>query len=96
MSLNVYSNTDITEQGYLGIFVPRPIPMSENDILFTILPQYSYRPDLLAFDLYGTKDLWWVFTQRNMDILKDPIYDFVAGTQIYLPQEQNLRKRLGF
>lgn len=96
MSLNVYSNTEITTEGYLGIFTPRPIPVSENDLQFTILSQYSYRPDLLAYDLYGTKDLWWVFAQRNMDILKDPIYDFVSGTKIYLPQEQNLRKRLGF
>jgi len=95
-NLRLYSNTDITTEGYLGIFQPQAVPASSTDIEFTILPQYSYRPDLLAFDLYGTKDLWWVFAQRNMDVLKDPVFDFVAGTRIYLPQEQNLRKRLGF
>ena len=95
-NLSVYSNTEITPQGYLGIFVPQPIPSSRDDIEFTILAQYSYRPDLLAFDLYGTKDLWWEVAQRNMDVLKDPVFDFVAGTRIFLPQEQNLRKRLGF
>jgi len=95
-NLKLYSTTDITEQGHLGIFQPQAVPASSTDIEFTILPQYTYRPDLLAFDLYGTKDLWWVFAQRNMDILKDPVFDFVAGTRIFLPQEQNLRKRLGF
>ena len=95
-NLNLYANTDITPEGYLGVFVPQPIPVSIDDLQYTILPQYSYRPDLLAYDLYGTTDLWWVFAQRNIDILKDPIYDFVAGTRIFIPQEQNLRSRLGF
>lgn len=95
-NLSLYSNTKVTKSGYLDFFVPVPIPVSSNDILWEITSGYSYRPDLLASDLYGSKDLWWVFAQRNIDILKDPVFDFIAGTKIYLPQEQNLRKRLGF
>lgn len=98
MSIKVspYSKTPINPQGYLDLFVPRSIPAASNDILYAIKPVYTYRPDLLAYDLYGTKDLWWVFAQRNLDILKDPIYDFVAGTEIYLPQGKYLRQRLGY
>ena len=57
--------------------------------------QYRHRPDLLAYDLYGNAKLWWVFIQRNMTVLKDPIYDFRPGTAIYLPKQRNLSKFLG-
>jgi hypothetical protein len=50
---------------------------------------------LLAFDLYGDKDLWWVFAQRNMEILKDPVFDLIAGIQIYVPKGAALSKVLG-
>ena len=93
--LSPYANTEITDTGFLDILAPVPIPVGANDVVYEILPAYTYRPDLLAFDLYGQKELWWVFAQRNLDILKDPIFDFTAGTQIYLPQGNNLRNTLG-
>ena len=94
--LSPYANTPLTDMGYLDIYAPQPVPVGANDILYEILPADTYRPDLLAFDLYGEKELWWVFAQRNLDVLKDPIFDFVAGTKIYLPQGSNLRQILGF
>ena len=90
-----YFKTNISPSGDLGIFQIRPIPTSDDDVLYTIENQYIHRPDLLAFDLYGSSKLWWVFAQRNMDILKDPIYDFEAGISIYLPNESELKKVLG-
>jgi hypothetical protein len=30
-----------------------------------------------------------------MDVLKDPVYDLVAGLQIYLPQGDKLQRLLG-
>jgi len=50
---------------------------------------------LLAYDLYKEPKLWWVFMQRNLDTLQDPIYDFVAGTKIYIPKGDSLNKLLG-
>lgn len=94
--LSPYSSTPITEAGYLDILVIRPIPAAGDDVVYEITPTYSYRPDLLAFDIYGKKELWWVFAQRNMDVLKDPIFDFVAGTKIFLPQPKYLRQNLGY
>ena len=64
-------------------------------MLYTIEPQYSRRPDLLAFDLYQSPKLWWVFAQRNMDTIKDPVFDMVAGVQIFLPKGPTLRNVLG-
>jgi len=80
---------------YLELLNIRPVPSETDDIQYVIESQYNYRPDLLAYDLYGTPKLWWVFTQRNMDTIKDPIYDFTTGTKIFLPKKSNLQKFLG-
>lgn len=88
-------NTTITQNQYLDILQIRPIPAEDDDILYKVQPQYAYRPDLLAYDLYGTHKLWWVFAQRNLDIMKDPINDLLPGVQIYLPKGPNLSKLLG-
>jgi hypothetical protein len=87
-------NTQVVNN-YLDILSIRPVSSEVDDFLYNIQPQYTYRPDLLAFDLYGDATLWWVFTQRNMDVLQDPILDFVPGTKIYIPKNSSLRNVLG-
>jgi len=87
-------NTGIKKE-FLDILKIRPVPAESDDFLYTIEAQYAYRPDLLAFDLYQTAKLWWVFTQRNMDVLQDPIFDFVPGVQIYIPKRSGLVALLG-
>jgi len=90
-----YFNTGVT-QFYLDLMINRPVPRSTDDLLIVINTTYQYRPDLLAFDLYGDPSLWWVFYQRNPNTLQAPPLDFKAGVQIYLPQESLLRTELGF
>jgi len=80
---------------YLDKLNIRPVPAEPDDVLYTIQSQYTHRPDLLAYDLYDDSKLWWVFAQRNMDTIKDPIFDFLPGVQIYLPKGDNLKKVLG-
>lgn len=80
---------------YLELMTVRPVPSQSDDFLYVIENQYKHRPDLLAFDMYGDPKMWWVFVQRNMDVLKDPIYDFLPGTKIFLPKKSNLQKYLG-
>lgn len=82
-------------QNYLGNLRIRPVSAETDDPLYKIEPQYAYRPDLLSYDLYGTNKLWWVFVQRNLDVLQDPVFDFIPGTEIYLPKKQSLFKVLG-
>lgn len=79
---------------YLETMVYRKVPSSKDDAVYTVENQYKHRPDLLAFDLYGTPKYWWVFAVRNRDIIKDPIYDFVPGLQIRLPIKDNLLSAL--
>lgn len=90
-----WKETKYTRQGALDILRIRPIPASSDDPQYTIETQYTHRPDLLAYDYYGTPKLWWVFAQRNMDIIKDPVYDMVAGTTIFLPKPDALKRILG-
>jgi hypothetical protein len=80
---------------YLEIWRPRSIPYSLDDFSYTIQPQYNYRPDLLAYDIYGNPRLWWVFMQRNIDTIFDPIYDFRTGVTIQLPKKSALLVLLG-
>ena len=77
-------------QFFLDVMVNRPVPKAPDDILFTINTTFQYRPDLLAFDLYGNAELWWVFAVRNPNVLKDPVFDLRSGVQIYLPRKESL------
>jgi hypothetical protein len=80
---------------YLELLTIRPVPAESDDYKYVIESQYRHRPDLLAYDLYGNPNLWWVFVQRNMEVIKDPIYDFEPGTTIFCPKKTNLEKYLG-
>jgi hypothetical protein len=96
----IYSNTSpysTTQEmsDHLGILNPRTITAEQDDQSYTIERTYAYRPDLLAYDLYGSPRLWWVFVQRNPDQLEDPIYDFKPGVTIQLPKKESLLKDLG-
>ena len=95
-----YSNASpwaTTPQNFLHLELLniRPVPAENDDFRYVIENQYRHRPDLLAYDLYGNSKLWWVFVQRNMNVIKDPIYDFVPGTVIKIPKRSNLEKFLG-
>ena len=83
-------------QFFLDLMVNRPVPKEADDQQVQITQVYQYRPDLLAYDLYGHADLWWVFYQRNPNTLSKPPLDFKTGTRIYIPKIDSLREALGF
>jgi hypothetical protein len=80
---------------FLDVMTNRPISKLPDDVLYQIDSVYEYRPDLLASDLYGSSALWWVFAQRNPNVLIDPMMDFVAGAIIYIPKLSTLKQDLG-
>ena len=90
-----YYNTDTVNGKFLDIMVNRQIPVLATDVYWEVTTGYDLRPDLLAFDLYGDSKLWWVFASRNPNRLKDPLFDFVTGTGIYLPTSNTLQQALG-
>lgn len=89
-----YYNTD-TYGIFLDVMKSRNIPADSSDIVYQIDAIYNHRPDLMAFDLYSNPELWWVFAVRNPDILKDPLFDFKAGTIIYVPKKSAIIASLG-
>jgi hypothetical protein len=42
----------------------------------------EYRPDLVAFDVYGSSNYWWSILEANN---MSDIYQFVSGKTIILP-----------
>jgi hypothetical protein len=75
---------------YLDYWQPPALSSSSSDVIVTISSKYTHRPDLLSYDYYGTAKLWWVFAVFNANIIKDPIYDLVAGITIVIPNKDHL------
>lgn len=86
-----YLNTPIRDF-YLDVLTLRRIPPSANDRIITIESKYENRPDLFANDFYGSPRLWWIIVVRNPDVLIDPLADFTAGTQIFVPSQESVQE----
>lgn len=80
---------------FLDVMKKRQIPALPDDVSYTIDRVYRFRPDLLAYDLYGDAALWWVFAVRNPNTLKDPLGDFKQGITISIPKKETLVSALG-
>lgn len=80
---------------FLDIINYREISKLPDDVYYEIDRIYSNRPDLLAFDLYGDANLWWVFAARNPNVIRDPIFDFLPGVRIYIPKKTTIDRDLG-
>jgi hypothetical protein len=84
-----------TYSNFLDVADIPSIPKNPEDSVFVINETYNLKPQLLAYDLYGDVALWWVFAVRNPNVLQDPLFDFVLGTTIFLPNKDTLVKVLG-
>ena len=89
-----YAGTSIYGS-FLDVLTYRKISKKADDVTYTINSVYKYRPDTLAFDLYGDPNLWWVFAVRNPNVIRDPIFDFKPGVTIYIPKKDTLIAELG-
>ena len=89
-----YARTSFNDR-YLDVATLPTIPKRADDVAFTINKTYQYRPDLLAYDLYGDPGLWWVFAMRNPNAIQDPIFSMRIGVQIFLPKKETLQGIIG-
>lgn len=80
---------------YMSNYKHRPIPRDGRDEYIMLEAKHQYRPDILSQELYNTPALWWVFMVRNMNSIRDPINDFVAGKYIFVPAYGHLKTVLG-
>lgn len=68
-----------------GVTTYFPLPMSFISLTktvgkYSVSAEFSNRPDLIAKELYGSEDLWWVIFWSNG--LLDPFKGPVAGDTI--------------
>lgn len=75
---------------HLDTLVLRDIKPDPTDKAIVVSTAYNYRPYNLSYELYGSKDYWWVFQILNLDVIRDPIYDFKAGITIRVPTKERL------
>jgi len=95
-STSPYNQTSIVDGNYLDVMITRPIPLDPTDVEYIVPPVYEFRPDMLAYDMYGDSRLWWVIAARNPNVLgPDPYFNLIAGIKIYLPKLSTLKNVLG-
>lgn len=86
---SIYAKTPI-KNNYLDIWSARGVISSAGDEILLIPNNFHQRPDLASFQFYNTTKYWYIFALRNKDLLKDPIYDFKAGLEIFVPPLSSL------
>jgi hypothetical protein len=69
-------------------FVDAELNANMGDFYWAIEPGYEHRPDLISFKFYKTARYDWVIEQLNN--IKDPIRDLVAGRRLRIFSEDHL------
>jgi len=85
---STYHYTRVTDK-YLGYYIHRPIRPSVLDTEIVLSERYTNRPDLLAFDVYGLEDVWWIIPVRNG--FQDPVFDMKMGMTVKIPDPFEVR-----
>ena len=87
--LSMFGLTPIVSR-FLTYYVHRSVPPNALDTIITLNDErYVNRPDLLANDVYGDPDLFWVIAVRNG--LQDPVFDFKMGERYVIPHPSFVR-----
>ena len=84
----VQGGTTTTHPNRLGWWERRVFERDDSDEEYTIEEQYHNRPDLLAYDKYGSPHQQTFILQYNH--ILDMLEEFVTGKVILLPTPQRL------
>lgn len=88
-----YSGTNVRDF-YLDMWSGDTVIGTKGDTVKEIPVKYDRRPDLWAYELYGSSNYWWVFAVKNKNKLIDPVEDFKAGLSITVPSRTGLKSLL--
>ena len=92
---NRFSPYQATNQTrYFDHYTPVTLKPASDDTYYVIPDKYHHQPWRLAKDLYGQERLHYVFALLNMNTIKDPLYDFKAGTLIRIPSAARVQKMM--
>lgn len=86
---SLYKNTT-TNGTYRGYYEPLTLSKDSSDYFIIVTSEYKYKPGKLAYDLYGSERLNWVFTYFNRDKINDPIFDLTEGLILRVPTKERL------
>ena len=76
--------------GVTGHWEPPLVPDFDRARRIAVEDRHHRRPDLLAHELYGDAGLWWVFALYNRNEIRDPLWDFVRGLEILVPDRASV------
>jgi hypothetical protein len=93
MDTSLYAKTS-NNGYYMSYYSPIDIPLDSTDYFITIDMKYHNKPGRLAYDLYGSERLGWVFRYFNNNIINDPIFDLNGGMTILVPTKERLMRYL--
>lgn len=88
----VVGGTTEYTNGKLKWWERKILPTADTDVEFTVTTRYAGRPDLLAYDAYGSVQVMWAILQYNNII--DPFSEFVVGATIKLPTASRMFNEL--
>lgn len=88
-SKSFYKKTD-NDGFFLENYEPINLPYHSSDYYMVIPTEYDLKPGMLAYKLYGSAQLLWVFSVYNRDVITDPLFDFRAGIIIRVPTKDRL------
>jgi len=91
MTKSPYSNTQVVGR-FMMHYVHQKIAPHPGDDVKRVVRDWVRRPDLMALDLYGDPDLWFVFGSRNA--LEDPVYDLVLDRELIVPPLSHVLKSI--
>ena len=64
------------------------IPKANDDIVYEITPKYEFRPDLIAYQVYGKATFSWLVLQYNTIV--DINLELGSGETILLPSQNRV------
>lgn len=92
-SYSLYKNTD-SDNYYRDYYNPISLEKDDSDYFIIITSEYKYKPGKLAYDLYGSERLNWVFSYFNRDKITDIIFDLKEGMILRVPTKERLLNNL--
>ena len=85
----VFKNTS-ANSFYRDYYEDINIKFDSTDYYVVINEEHHLKPGKMAEVLYGTSDLFWIFSYFNRDIINDPLFDFTSGKIIRVPEKNRL------
>lgn len=91
---DIYYDTPIVNGKFLDFYEPRNFTFADDDDFVIVEKRHEFRPYVLAYDLYSSDKLWWIFPKLNMDTLIDPIRDLREGLVLRVPTQERVLSEL--